>query len=169
MIAMTVVVISDKLEQLGNRGLSRDTANMAEEPKSINADAASCHTSRVNDQPSPTLASGKVVTTATPKDGASKIGDYVPFKQSHLKGQTNPLRPPFHLETVLIGRALGQPTGYVFGVGYRIHDDGHVEAEFADGIRIFETYDKLINELDNLARAEGRWLTGQHQRFRAPQ
>lgn len=142
---------------------------MAEERKSINADAASCETSRVEDEPSPTPASGQVVTRARPKDGAGKIGDYVPFKRSRLKEQTNPLRPPFHVETVLIGRALGQLTGYVFGVGYRVHDDGHVEAEFADGIRIFETYDKLINELDNLAKAEGHWLTRQHQRFRAPQ
>ena len=84
-------------------------------------------------------------------DGASKVGDYVPFKQSRLKGQTNPLRPPLHVETVLIGRALGQPTGYLFGVGFRVRDDGYLEAEFADGIRKFDTYEKFKIEVTDLA------------------
>ena len=83
-------------------------------------------------------------------DGAGKIGDYVPFKQSRLKGQANPLRPPLHVETVLIGRALGQPTGYLFGVGFRVRDDGYLEAEFADGIRKFDTYEKFKIEVTEL-------------------
>jgi hypothetical protein len=84
-------------------------------------------------------------------DGASKVGDYVPFKQSRLKGQTNPLRPPLHVETVLIGRALGQPTGYLFGVGFRVRDDGYLEAEFAAGVRKFDTYEKFKTEVTALA------------------
>jgi hypothetical protein len=80
---------------------------------------------------------------------AEKIGDYVPFKQSRLQGQTNPLRPPHHVETVLIGRALGQHTGYLFGVGYRVRDDGYLEAEFADGIRKFDTYETFKTEVTN--------------------
>jgi hypothetical protein len=78
---------------------------------------------------------------------ASKIGDYVPFKQSRLIGQTNPLRPPLHVETVLIGRALRQPTGYLFGVGFRVRDDGYIEAEFAGGVRKFDTYEKFEIEV----------------------
>jgi len=81
-------------------------------------------------------------------------GDYVPFKQSRLKGQSNPLRPPLHVETVLIGRALGQPTGYLFGVGFRVRDDGYVEAEFTDGVRKFETYEKFKIEVTGLAGNE---------------
>jgi hypothetical protein len=41
---------------------------------------------------------------------------HIPFKQVRLKGQINPLKPPLHVETVLIGRALGQQTGYLAGV-----------------------------------------------------
>jgi hypothetical protein len=47
-------------------------------------------------------------------------GMHIPFKQVRLKGHINPLKPPIHVETVLIGRALGQRTGYLFGVGFRI-------------------------------------------------
>jgi hypothetical protein len=83
-------------------------------------------------------------------DGVGRIGDYVPFKQSRLKGQTNPLRPPLHVETVLIGRALGQATGYLLGVGFRVRDDGYLEAEFADGTRKFDTYEKFKIEVTAL-------------------
>jgi len=97
------------------------------------------------------------VPPATP-DGAPApdrtVGDYVPFKQSRLKGQTNPLRSPLHVETVLIGRALGQPTGYLFGVGFRVRDDGYVEAEFAEGVRKFKTYEKFKIEVTGLAGNE---------------
>jgi hypothetical protein len=41
----------------------------------------------------------------------SATGFHIPFKQVRLKGQINPLKPPLHVETVLIGRALGQQTG----------------------------------------------------------
>ena len=75
-----------------------------------------------------------------------------PSGECGLKGLTNPLRPPFHVETVLIGRALGQPTGYLFGVGFRVRDDGYLEAEFSDGIRKFETYDKFKIEVTDLVR-----------------
>jgi hypothetical protein len=88
--------------------------------------------------------------------GAGKIGDYVPFKQSRLIGQTNPLRPPLHVETVLIGRALRQPTGYLFGVGFRVRDDGYIEAEFAGGVRKFDTYEKFEIEVTDLARRAER-------------
>jgi hypothetical protein len=87
-------------------------------------------------------------------DGAGRIGGYVPFKQSRLTGQTNPLRPPLHVETVLIGRALGQRTGYCFGLGFRIRDDGYVEAEFADRVRKFETYEQFEREVASLQRHE---------------
>jgi hypothetical protein len=66
------------------------------------------------------------------------VGTYVPFKPSRLTGHGNPFRPPFHVETVLIGRALGQQTGYLAGVGFRVRDDGYVEAEFAEGTQKFE-------------------------------
>jgi hypothetical protein len=53
-------------------------------------------------------------------DGGKRVtGLHIPFKQVRLKGQINPLKPPLHVETVLIGRALGQPTGYLAGVGFR--------------------------------------------------
>jgi hypothetical protein len=50
----------------------------------------------------------------------------------------------------LIGRALGQPTGYFFGVGFRVRDDGYLEAEFADGVRKFDTYEKFEIEVTDL-------------------
>lgn len=67
-------------------------------------------------------------------------GAYIPFKQVRLKGQINPLKPPKHLETVLIGRALGQRTGYLFGVGFRFRDDGDVEGEFLHGKEKFNSF-----------------------------
>jgi hypothetical protein len=68
-------------------------------------------------------------------------GFHVPFKQVRLKGQVNPLKPPLHVETVLIGRALGQPTGYLAGVGFRIRDDGYVEGEFEHGAEKFLSFE----------------------------
>jgi hypothetical protein len=74
-------------------------------------------------------------------DGSkSTTGFHIPFKQVRLKGQINPLRPPLHVETVLIGRALGQQTGYLAGVGFRIRDDGYVEGEFAHGTEKFLSF-----------------------------
>ena len=73
---------------------------------------------------------------------------FVAFKQSRVEGQINPLRPPLHAETVLIGRALDQPTGYLRGVGYRVRDDGYVEAEFVDGVRKFDSYKHLKVEVN---------------------
>jgi hypothetical protein len=67
-------------------------------------------------------------------------GMHIPFKQVRLKGQINPLKPPLHVETVLIGRALGQPTGYLAGVGFRIRDDGYVEGEFEHGTEKFLSF-----------------------------
>jgi hypothetical protein len=67
-------------------------------------------------------------------------GMHVPFKQVRLKGQINPLKPPLHVETVLIGRALGQQTGYLAGVGFRIRDDGYVEGEFMRGVEKFLSF-----------------------------
>ena len=71
----------------------------------------------------------------------------IPFKQVRLKGQINPLKPPLHVETVLIGRALGQETGYLAGVGFRIRDDGYVEGEFEHGTEkylTFEDFEKAV-------------------------
>ncbi|MFB6452082.1 hypothetical protein [Bradyrhizobium tunisiense] len=68
-------------------------------------------------------------------------GMYIPFKQVRLKGQVNPLKPPLHVETVLIGRALGQQTGYLSGVGFRIRDDGYVEGEFAERAEKFTSFE----------------------------
>ncbi len=67
-------------------------------------------------------------------------GLHIPFKQVRLKGQINPLKPPLHVETVLIGRALGQQTGYLAGVGFRIRDDGYVEGEFIHGAEKFLSF-----------------------------
>jgi hypothetical protein len=80
----------------------------------------------------------------TPKVSAqvtqTQIGFHIPFKQVRLKGQINPLKPPLDVETVLIGRALGQPTGYLAGVGFRIRDDGYVEGEFEHGAEKFLSF-----------------------------
>jgi hypothetical protein len=67
-------------------------------------------------------------------------GFHIPFKQVRLNGQINPLKPPLHVETVLIGRALGQQTGYLSGVGFRILDDGYVEGEFEHGAEKFLSF-----------------------------
>jgi hypothetical protein len=73
----------------------------------------------------------------------SATGFHIPFKQVRLNGQINPLKPPLHVETVLIGRALGQPTGYLAGVGFRIRDDGYVEGEFEHGVEKFLSFGDL--------------------------
>lgn len=75
------------------------------------------------------------------------VGMHIPFKQVRLKGQVNPLKPPLHVETVLIGRALGQQTGYLFGVGFRVRDDGYVEGEFAEGAEKFTSFEKFREEV----------------------
>jgi hypothetical protein len=89
---------------------------------------------------------GATIPCQTPNDNAqldrSKrvTGFHIPFKQVRLKGQINPLKPPLHVETVLIGRALGQQTGYLAGVGFRIRDDGYVEGEFERGAEKFLSF-----------------------------
>jgi len=75
------------------------------------------------------------------------VGMHIPFKQVRLKGQINPLKPPLHVETVLIGRALGQQTGYLFGVGFRIRDDGYVEGEFVEGAEKFTSFERFREEV----------------------
>jgi hypothetical protein len=79
---------------------------------------------------------------------ASRIGDYVPFKQSRLKGQANPLRPPLHVETVLFWTS-GRPAHGLPFFWRRIssRDDGYVEAEFADGVRKFDTHENFKIEV----------------------
>ena len=75
-------------------------------------------------------------------------GDACPrFKQIRSVGHFNPLKPPLDLETVLIGRALGQEVGYVHGVGFRIRDDGYVEGEFLHGIEKFDSLDELVRSV----------------------
>lgn len=53
----------------------------------------------------------EVLNTA-PKVPSSSMpaltGTHIPLKQIRSVGHTNPLKPPLDLETVLIGRALGQ-------------------------------------------------------------
>jgi hypothetical protein len=80
---------------------------------------------------------------APPTTKTMPTGMHIPFKQVRLKGQINPLKPPLHVETVLIGRALGQQTGYLFGVGFRIRDDGYVEGEFVEGAEKFTSFEKF--------------------------
>ena len=82
------------------------------------------------------------------------IGTYVSYEQSRLTGSANPLRPPFHSETVLIGRALSQRSGYLYGVGYRVRDDGMVEAEFADGLQVFELVEEFESALNRCVNRE---------------
>jgi hypothetical protein len=79
----------------------------------------------------------------------SATGFNIPFKQVRLKGQINPLRPPLHVETVLIGRALGQQTGYLAGVGFRIRDDGYVEGEFEFGAEKFLSFKEFEKAVKN--------------------
>ena len=82
--------------------------------------------------------SGQDLKARVEADNSKRVtGRHIPFKQVRLKGQINPLKPPLHVETVLIGRALGQQTGYLAGVGFRIRDDGYVEGEFEHGIEKF--------------------------------
>jgi hypothetical protein len=127
-------------------------AKMAEGVADVIESAAPSQIAPPNDAPPTQFISAPPPTMAPvpTTDGAGRIGDYVPFKQSRLKGQINPLRPPLHVETVLIGRALGQPTDYLFGVGFRVRDDGYVEAEFADGVRKFDTYERFKTEITHL-------------------
>jgi hypothetical protein len=97
-------------------------------------------------QPSDDSSQSPSSTVSTDEADRNRVGTFIPFKQVRLQGQVNPLRPPIHLETVLIGRALGQSTGYRSGVGFRIRDDGYVEAEFADGVRKYNSLTEF--ELD---------------------
>lgn len=87
-----------------------------------------------------TQASERALPVSTP---AAPTGMHIPFKQVRLKGQVNPLKSPLHVETVLIGRAMGQQTGYLFGVGFRVRDDGYVEGEFAEGAKKFTSFEKF--------------------------
>ncbi|THD68426.1 MAG: hypothetical protein E7813_10370 [Bradyrhizobium sp.] len=90
----------------------------------------------------------KVSDLALPTDTTkAPVGMRIPFRQVRLKGQINPLKPPLHVETVLIGRALGQQTGYLFGVGFRIRDDGYVEGEFVEGAQKFTSFEKFREEV----------------------
>jgi hypothetical protein len=91
-------------------------------------------------------------TANTGEPDPDQFGIFIPFKQVRLQGQVNPLRPPIHVETVLIGRALGQSTGYRSGVGFRIRDDGYVEAEFSDGVRKYDSFAEF--ELDIAIRVK---------------
>ncbi|TYO61857.1 hypothetical protein FXV83_35990 [Bradyrhizobium hipponense] len=88
--------------------------------------------------------SERAVSASTP---TVPTGMHIPFKQARLKGQVNPLKPPLHVETVLIGRALGQQTGYLLGVGFRIRDDGYVEGEFVEGAQKFTSFEKFREEV----------------------
>lgn len=74
-------------------------------------------------------------------------GMLIPFRQIRSIGQFNPLKPPIDVETVLIGRALGQEVGYLHGVGFRIRDDGYVEGEFLHGIEKFNSFDELVRSV----------------------
>jgi hypothetical protein len=90
-------------------------------------------------------ASNKFISQSSNDDvqlnGSKRVtGLHIPFKQVRLKGQINPLKPPLHVESVLIGRALGQQTGYLGGVGFRIRDDGYVEGEFEHGAQKFLSF-----------------------------
>jgi hypothetical protein len=74
-------------------------------------------------------------------------GMHVPFKQMRSIGPINPLKPPIDVETVLIGRALGQEVGYLYGIGFRIRDDGYVEGEFLHGIEKFGSFDEFVRSV----------------------
>lgn len=91
-----------------------------------------------------------LMIASVPTATVDEVGDYIPFKQSRLKGQVNPLRPPLEVETVLIGRALGQHTDYLFGVGFRVLGDGRVEAEFVDGVQEFDSYKNFENDVTKM-------------------
>jgi hypothetical protein len=92
-------------------------------------------------------ARGSSTDSAPGKAGLPEVGEYVPFKQSRLKGQINPLRPPLQVETVLIGQALHERVGYLRGIGFRVRDDQQVEAEFPSGVRTFKTYGQFEREV----------------------
>lgn len=107
----------------------------------IEATAAQKHATQ-----SPTGSAIPIERSTVTNDGAltrAVNGRPIPFKQVRLKGQINPLKPPIHVETVLIGRALGQPTGYISGVGYRVRDDGYVEGEFLHGPEKFKSFEEF--------------------------
>jgi hypothetical protein len=91
-------------------------------------------------KPSHRLPSGSLSCEVAQGGPKAQTGIHIPFKQVRLKGQINPLKPPLHVETVLIGRALGQQTGYLSGVGFRIRDDGYVEGEFEHGTQKFLSF-----------------------------
>jgi hypothetical protein len=74
-------------------------------------------------------------------------GMHVPFRQIRSTGHINPLKPPIDVETVLIGRALGQEVGYFHGIGFRIRDDGYVEGEFLNGVEKFDSFDELVRSV----------------------
>ena len=79
--------------------------------------------------------------------GLMMTGTHIHFKQMRSVGHFNPLKPPLDLETVLIGRALGQEVGYLHGVGFRIRDDGYVEGEFLHGVEKFDSFDELVRSV----------------------
>jgi hypothetical protein len=101
----------------------------------------------LSQQPSESSSGSPSSTANTDGPKLEKIGNFIPFKQVRLQGQVNPLLPPIHVETVLIGRALGQPTGYRSSVGFRIRDDGYVEAEFSDGVRKYNSLAEFESDL----------------------
>ena len=74
-------------------------------------------------------------------------GMHIPFRQIRSIGHINPLNPPIDVETVLIGRALGQEVGYLHGIGFRIRDDGYVEGEFLHGVEKFDSFDELVRSV----------------------
>lgn len=107
----------------------------------------------ISQQPSKSSSQSPSPTAnASEPDLVRQFGNFIPFKQVRLQGQVNPLRPPIHVETILIGRALGQSTGYRSGVGFRIRDDGYVEAEFSDGVRKYDSFAEF--ELDIATRVK---------------
>jgi hypothetical protein len=106
------------------------------ETNNLNGTIISCQAS--NEIPSQNLNAQVRLDTSKRVTGL-----HIPFKQVRLKGQINPLKPPLHVETVLIGRALGQQTGYLAGVGFRIRDDGYVEGEFEHGTEKFLSFRDL--------------------------
>lgn len=88
-------------------------------------------------------------SSETPK-GSPEItitGMHVPFRQIRSIGHVNPLKPPIDVETVLIGRALGQEVGYRHGVGFRIRDDGYVEGEFLHGVEKFDSFEAFVRSV----------------------
>jgi hypothetical protein len=87
------------------------------------------------------------VSIAKQSDEIAINGTHIPFRQIRSTGRVNPLKPPLDLETVLIGRALGQDVGYLYGVGFRIRDDGYVEGEFPHAVEKFDSFDELIRSV----------------------